>query len=367
VRLLHIADLHLDAPFRWAGPELARRRRQGLRDTLRGALELAAQARVDAVVCAGDLYEQDTFSPDTATFLRDAFERAHPLPVYLAPGNHDWFGPESLYHQVRWSPNVHLFAGGHLDPVELTGGLTLWGAAHLAPAGTGNFLAGFEPDRGGIHLALFHGSERADLPRFGEGRAPHAPFDAHDLVRAGIHHAFCGHYHQPRDAVRHTYPGNPDPLTFGETGERGAVLATIHPDGSVDRERHRVATSHVHDLAIDVSACAGVQDVRDLVIEGLREMTGVARVTLRGELPPEADLQDADIRDAAPWMEAVLPRLDQVTVAYDLDALALEQTVRGQFVRAVRAAAELDEDDRRRVLVTGLRALDGRSELRVSN
>jgi DNA repair protein SbcD/Mre11 len=366
VRLLHIADLHLDAPFRWAAPELARRRRQGLRETLRRALELATSAGVDALVCAGDLYEQDSFSPDTAAFLRDAFERVHPLPVYLAPGNHDWFGPESLYRQVRWSPNVHLFTTGSLEPVELDDGLTLWGAAHLAPAGTGNFLNGFTPDRGGVHLALFHGSERAELPMFGAGHALHAPFDAHDLVRAGIHHAFCGHYHQPRDAARHTYPGNPDPLTFGETGERGAVLTTVRPDGSVSRERHRVATSQVHDVVIDVSTCTGSQNVRDLVGRRLEGLTGVARVTLRGELPPEADVQDADVKEAAPWMEAVIPRLDQVAVAYDLEALALEQTVRGQFVRAVRAAAQLTEDDRRRVLITGLRALDGRADLGVA-
>ena len=40
--------------------------------------------------------------------------------------------------------------------------------------------------------------------------------------------------------------------------------------------------------------------------------------------------------------------------------------LRGQFVRDVLAAAELDEDDRRRVLVTGLRAFDERHpDLRV--
>jgi hypothetical protein len=42
--------------------------------------------------------------------------------------------------------------------------------------------------------------------------------------------------------------------------------------------------------------------------------------------------------------------------------LALEQTVRGQFVRDVRADPTLTDDQRRRVLVTGLRALDGRTD-----
>src|SRR5258707_10647334 len=87
MRLLHFGDLHLDTPFRWAGPGLARRRRQSLRDTLRTLLDLAASTRVDAVLCAGDLYAQDYFSPDTAAFLRHAFARLHPLPIYIAPAH----------------------------------------------------------------------------------------------------------------------------------------------------------------------------------------------------------------------------------------------------------------------------------------
>ena len=49
-------------------------------------------------------------------------------------------------------------------------------------------------------------------------------------------------------------------------------------------------------------------------------------------------------------------------VADDLEAMAGERTVRGQFVRDVRADPALDEDTRRRVLRTGLRALDGPAE-----
>jgi len=62
------------------------------------------------------------------------------LPVYLAPGNHDWYGPESLYRLANWSPNVHLFTQDHLVPVNLADGLILWGAAHRAPANTDGFF-----------------------------------------------------------------------------------------------------------------------------------------------------------------------------------------------------------------------------------
>jgi hypothetical protein len=67
----------------------------------------------------------------------------------------------------------------------------------------------------------------------------------------------------------------------------------------------------------------------------------------------------------APQLDALVTRLGALGVAYDYDRLAEEQTVRGQFVRDVRSAADIDDEQRHRVLVTGLRALDGRVDLAV--
>ena len=202
-------------------------------------LLLADEERVDAVLCAGDLFEHDRFTPDSVTFLRESFARTD-RPVYLAPGNHDWYSPRSPYALVEWSPNVHLFTEAELTPVELSDGLTLWGAAHRAPAGTGPLFADFRTDRGGIHLALAHASESSALPFQESGKEPHSPFEAAELEAAGIAHAFLGHYHVARDRERHTYPGNPDPLEFGESEGRGVVLAMVADDGHPLAELERL-------------------------------------------------------------------------------------------------------------------------------
>ncbi|MBB5808691.1 DNA repair exonuclease SbcCD nuclease subunit [Saccharothrix ecbatanensis] len=365
MRLLLFSDLHLDTHFRWAGAALARARRQALRDTLRQITALARTHQADALLCAGDLYEHDRFSPDTAQFLRAEFESVD-MPVFLAPGNHDWYGPQSLYRQVEWTPNVHLFTEDRFMPHELTEGLTLWGAAHRAPANTDGFVDGFSVDRGGVNLALFHGSETAAMGFQESGKLPHAPFTASEIESAGLDHAFVGHFHTARDAERHTYPGNPDPLTFGESAGRGVVLITVHGDGTVERERHDVSVSQVHDVTVHLDGVSHLGQVREQVIAAVAGLSGVVRVTITGEVAPDVDLRPADLATVAPHLDALVPRLGSVRVAYDLDSLAEEPTVRGQFVRDVRDDTSLDEATRRRVLITGLRALDGRaSELAV--
>ena len=47
--------------------------------------------------------------PDTAEFLRATFGELNPTPVYIAPGNHDWFSAKALYSLVNWTPNVTIF------------------------------------------------------------------------------------------------------------------------------------------------------------------------------------------------------------------------------------------------------------------
>lgn len=262
------------------------------------------------------------------------------------------------------SANVHIFRSDSLEPVVIEEELTLWGAAHRAPANTRNFLDGFRVRGPGVHIALFHGAERSWLREQGATKEPHAPFDAQQVEQAGLHHAFLGHYHRPKDAERHTYPGNPDPLEFGEDGERGVVVATVERDGRILRERRRVAVTRVHDVELDVTGCGSRQQVRDRLAQRVRGLDGVVRVTVCGEIEPSLDLRAEDLRAELPGFAAVQVRSGELRLAYDIDAIRQEHTVRGQFVNEVLAAG-LAADEERRVLATGLRALDGRSDLEV--
>ena len=205
-RLLHVSDLHLDRAFAGVGcyGEVARRRREGLRDALRSAGEAARQHRCQAVTIGGDLYEHEHAGLDTGRFLADTFAAWQPMRVYLAPGNHDALLPGSLYERIRWPANVHLFTGTTLEPVPLADGLSLWGLAHRDPAWSGDPLEG--PEVGsGVHLALFHGAELGGRP---PGKSIHGPFQAERIARRGFAAALCGHYHRRRidPVARLLYP-----------------------------------------------------------------------------------------------------------------------------------------------------------------
>ncbi len=143
MKILHIADIHLDRVFHGAesrrGSDL---RRAELRDALERALTLGADHGVEAVCIAGDVYEHDYVREDTVAFLRDLLAAAA-VPVLVTPGNHDPYLPGSVWERTQWPANVHIFSDDRIEPCALAGGLTVWGAAFTARHCSTNAVEGW--------------------------------------------------------------------------------------------------------------------------------------------------------------------------------------------------------------------------------
>ena len=126
-----------------------------------------------------------------------------------------------------------------------------------------------------------------------------------------------------------------------------------------------ISKTVLHDVALDITGCTSGQEIRSRARDALEGLTGVARVTVSGELEPDVNFRADDVSDVATHLEAVVTRRGHLEVSYDVEALRLQPTVEGQFVRSVEEA-DLEDDERRQVLVAGLRALHGRDDLEIA-
>jgi DNA repair exonuclease SbcCD nuclease subunit len=371
-RLLHLADLHLDRSFAGLGchGEVARRRRYGLREALRAAGEAARQQGCQAVTIGGDLYEHERAGTDTERFLVELLASWQPLRVFIAPGNHDPLLPGSLYRRAAWPANVHVFQEPDLAPVELDDGLALWGLAHLEPAWRGNPLARpAATDR--INLALYHGSELGSLP---EGKAAHGPFRRADIRSQGYALALCGHYHRQRLDLEGglVYPGSPEPLTFDDTGPRGAVVVEVTSADDIlltAVELNRWWAACVSCDVSDESSTTAVIDAVAAEVTGAVAGRDPGRVMVRAELTGAADpalsidvfTTEALVREATGV--AALTVRDRTEP--DLHRMVpAPHSTQEAFLAAARALREAAEDDTEAAVVDdavryGLMALTG--------
>ncbi len=361
VKLLHMSDMHLDAPFATLGVT----RRAELRAALGRILALARERRVDLVTIAGDLYEQAYTLPDTAAFLVQQFERLAPIRIVIAPGECDPYTSDSLYALTRWPDNVTIFSKGQLTALELASGIQLWGAAS-PPARGFRTLAPTRADMAGVNLLLLHAmdteaatSDVADL----------FTLNAAAVRKAGFTLALLGHDHAarlwPDEEPCCLYPGSPEPLAAEADVVRHTVaLVTVADDAlsfehiPINQWTHRAISADLTGCADLPEAAARVQQKLDTTADAQR----VYEVTLMGT--PDEPLDPAAVL-AEVQTQAHLYGRASFSLPYDLEGLAQEQTVRGLLVRRYQSdlARVKDESERHRrlsALVMTLQALDGR-------
>ena len=155
LHILHAADLHLDAPFASLPAHKAAERRAEQRDLIGRLADLARTRGADLVLLSGDLFDSaDTYAETTQALARALGQTG--CPVFIAPGNHDYFTLRSPYSALHWPENVHIFRSAALEAVERPDlGCAVHGAAFTAPAREDSPLSGFAaPGDGLIHLGV---------------------------------------------------------------------------------------------------------------------------------------------------------------------------------------------------------------------
>jgi DNA repair exonuclease SbcCD nuclease subunit len=357
MRLLHIADVHLQRSFLSLGLERGRRRRAELTASLRGVVELARERRVDALCIAGDLFERENAGPAVGETLRATFAGLGDIPVVIAPGNHDYFTPGCRYDAVSWSSNVHVFRTPALTPLPINDG-TIWGCAFVGPYRYDSPLAGFKAPDDSLRVALVH----ADV--IGPG-APsnYGPVDPAEISASGFNLAMLGHIHAGRvaESARFAYPGSLEPLDPSETGPRWALLIDAC-NGGLNVDRIPVAKRQALNADLDVSDISTITDLQRWIDER-RTAWDHADVRLRVTGVFKGELEDPDaIRLAFSDLSVTLEILARPEEDYA--GLALQRTTLGAFVRTAQKKQDEAGDDATRqkwadVLRLGVAAFRG--------
>jgi len=346
LHILHAADLHLDAPFAALTAEQARQRRSEQRELLDKLADTAIERGADLVALSGDLLDSAQTYRETAQALASALGRI-PAPVVIAPGNHDFYGPGSLYTAPIWPKNVLIFRDSAVQSLDLPN-MTLYGAAFTGQFRDASPLAGFHaPDRGKPSVMVLH----ADV----EGTGRYAPLPRADVAASGLTYLALGHIHacsglQKEGATYWAYPGCAEGRGFDELGDRGALWVTIADDNTVTAEFLPLCRRRYEIVECDLTG----QDPAQAVVSALSQGSpdDVCRLVLTGEAQA-LDLP-ALARAAAPCRWAVTLR-DHTRIPQDLWSREAEDSLTGLFLRDMRRRIDAADGEEKATLERAVR------------
>ena len=361
LKFIHAADFHLDSAFAALPAGRAVERRRESRELAFRLADYVNRRGVRLVLLAGDLFDSAAPYRETGEALAEALGRMD-AQVFAAPGNHDWYGPGSPWVTVKWPDNVHIFHESAMAAVDLPElGVTVHGAAFTGPEQGTSLLAGFSAlEDGRVHIGLLHGEADPAEERYN-------PLRREEIAASGLHYLALGHIHkrgEPRRFGRTlcAWPGCPEGRGFDELGEKGFYEGVID-GGEVSLSFVSFARRRYEILDVDVT---GAASPRAAVEAALPQDTAddLYRVRLTGETG-EGGADPKALETALSGRFYALEVRDHTRVAADVWARAGEDSLRGLFLRELRARWDAAGDEAERESITravrfGLAALDHR-------
>ena len=265
VRVLHIADLHIDSPMHGLVPyddapvDVILK---ATRTALKLAVSDAIQEKVHLVVIAGDLYDGNWRDYNTGIFVVNQLAELNDagIPVAIVLGNHD--AESVVTKQLRLPPNTHLFSSSRSETwVVDEVGVAVHGQSYAEKATFTDLAAQYPAaDSGLINIGLLHTCFNGQL-----GHEPYAPCTLDDLRSKTYDYWALGHVHSysviSEDPLV-VFPGNLQGRSIRETGPKGVCLVTFE-------DRHPTVQRLIKDVVqwehiqLDLSSAKTIDDCLD--------------------------------------------------------------------------------------------------------
>ncbi|ASY68410.1 metallophosphoesterase family protein [Sinorhizobium fredii] len=297
-RFVHTADLHLDSPLRslaLRNEELAGVVRGATRNALVRIVDLCIAEGVDALLIAGDLYDGNQTSMNTALFLAGELRRLDEAGIrtFIIRGNHD--AQSQVTRELTLPPSVHVFPGRGKPVLAKTlengRAVHVHGMSFADPHAPESLLPHFHPPvADAINIGMLHTSLAGSA-----GHDPYAPCSVADLERHGYDYWALGHVHQRQvHSVKPSIvmPGMPQGRDINEAGVKGITLVTIDDEGQVALEERPVGAAVFERVSIDLTGTAEWHDMLEtsrrhlaLLRKSLPEADLILRITLTGTTP----------------------------------------------------------------------------------
>ncbi|MCR4598000.1 MAG: DNA repair exonuclease [Acetatifactor sp.] len=374
MKIIHTADLHLDSKLkRHLDDRRAKERRDELLISFQRLVSYAVKENVEAILIAGDLFDVTQISATARNAVYAAMKEHPEILFFYLRGNHD---ADAFLEDVKerfgaLPENLRLFSDKWTS-YELRGkdgvSVVITGA-EMNAENKGKLTASLLLDHTKKNIVMLHGQE---VETAGKKDAEVIPL--REYKNKGIDYMALGHIHIPKleklDARGvYAYAGCLEGRGFDECGPRGFYLLTVTED-AIQAEFVPFAKRLMYELMVDASNALTSDDAVALTRkastkEGIAEKDMV-KVILSGETDMNAEFDEGYIAKSLEEDYYFIKVVDKTVPKVDYDSFALDISLKGEYVRSIKAAVqagELDAEQAADMIRLGIRLLAGEEKL----
>ena len=345
VKIIHTGDLHLGMTFK-SLRDKSKLHRRDCQDVFSNIIDLCIKEKVDALLIAGDLFDDPNPSKSIVTFVIDELKRLKEkdISAFIISGNHDPYNKESLWFGYSFPSNVYIFDSNNMSSKTI-GNLTVYGLAYInnAKEPLENFKA---EENDNFNVGLVHGST-VNLKVDEDPEYSYRPIKKLQIDNSNLDYVALGHFHdllEIKGKVKCFYSGSPEGLSF-KNNANSSVLLVEYLEGKVTVKPIKTAIREFHTLEVDCTKLDNDLEIKK-VLEKNKGGNKILRLVMKGS--PSLDLQ-LDINFLMKEFESKYFFLKIVDAVHIPENLTEDETIRGQFIKLIRGDIRKEKDSQKNI------------------
>ena len=325
MKLIHTGDIHIGSAMKNLPTAKSQIRKREIIDGFRSLAAFAREQNVDAVLIAGDLFDENAVERQVAQEVFSIISSAEPVCFFYVSGNHDdeFSQNEGLPKNLYLFSQTHAWQGYRLkENVVITGADTRNFSTHL--------FENLRLNPADFNVVLLHG----DIEK--KNAKESIPLAL--MQGKGVDYFALGHIHKPMaqasrldGRARFRYCGALEGRGFDETGEKGFYQGVIADDGAVSIEFVPFAQRKYEILTVDVTGKAPRAAVEEALPPDTEQ--DLYRILLTGEAER---VEVSALEEALKGRFYALEVRDQTRLPRALWARAGEDSLAGLFLQKLK-------------------------------
>ena len=326
MKFVHIADMHFDSPFVNLSDKdvLGDLRRLQQRKIFKKVIEYIKQNNIEYLFISGDLYEHKYVKLSTIQYINNFFKEISNTKVFISPGNHDPYIKNSYYNKFNWNDNVRIF-DSKIEKIQ-NENINIYGYGFDDFYCTESGIENLElDDAEKINILIMHGT--VDGASIEEKQ--YNSISRKILEEKGFDYIALGHIHKSDYSTNIVYPGSTASLGFDELGEHGMIVGEIEK-GNLKIEFVPLDEEQFKEIEIDITSINAKEDLIEKINNLEIQNNEYIKIILIGSRNFEINKYDLLKYTEN---ERIIKIKDHTKIAYDLEKIANENTLKGLFAK----------------------------------
>ena len=357
MKIIHCSDLHLDSKMETnLDKEKARERKNEILITFERMVNYAKENEVKVIIIAGDLFDKKTITIKAKNTVKNAIISNPEIDFVYLKGNHDEAGfldedeelPQNLktFNSYNWTTydyddlTISGIEFGNVENYEIYNSLIL--------------------DKNKKNIVVMHGQEsETDVKDKAE------IINLKALKNKNIDYLALGHIHTYKKGKLdnrgvYCYSGCLEGRGFDECGEKGFVLLELKND-KIKTKFIPFSSRTLYEVNVDLTGITENNEIENKIKDELKDIpqTSLVKLVLGGEVEIG---EQRDIEYLTKKFESDFYYLkieDKPHFKIDYMKYQNDISLKGEFIRTVIDQKDLTEEEKSKIISTGIKALSG--------